>query len=345
MAVFKDSISLGKDVSAALKILESELGSQYRYCKTIGGCSNEVHVIENVQAQIAYIMRFTRKSRFQNYDIEKKIMVHVVGKGLAVSHAYLFSDGIVTERIEGNCIESDTMLGERPYYELIAKQMRRLHEIPIKDELFNVTSAGGPDNHYGLKFFLDISVEYIGRDRESKMLYKLYSGDGLLGKLVHKHPSLLWVCISHNDLHSGNIVYSPAAHDVRFIDWEYSACNLNAFDIACFFLEFTGIDCDVSAFPCATKRLDFYQHYFGDSSSLIDSLCLFFIPLACLFWAAWSSGTDGLGAYTNNRTRLGLATLYMMINSIWPESGIEIDEESCELLKLADLAFQDLCID
>lgn len=340
--MFKDSIFLGKDVDAALKILERELGAPYRYCKTLGGCSNEVHIIENAQTRTRYIMRFTRESRFRNYDIEKKIISHVVGKGLATSRAYLFADGIVTERIEGECIESDSMLGEKPYYELITRQMRRLHEISVKGELVSIASA---DNHYGLKLFLDISMEYVGTCRESAMLHKLYTESGLLSKLVHKHPSLLWTCISHNDLHSGNILYSSSTKSVKFIDWEYSACNLNFFDIACFFLEFTGINCDISVFPCTAKRLDFYQYYFGDATALIDSICLFFVPLACLFWAAWSSKLNGLDLYTQNRARLGRATLHKVVNTIWPQDEVELSEEDFMLLKMVDFTFHGLSID
>lgn len=341
MAVFRDNIALGRDITAALMILEKELGSQYRYCKTLEGCSNEVHVIENVESGSTHIMRFTRESRFQNYGTEKKILSQVAGSGLATSHVYLFSDGIVTEHIEGHCIESDELLGVSPYYKLIAKQMRHLHEIAIADML---VSEDFSTSSYGLKFFLDISRDYMGGKTEAEMLHKLYSEDGVLGQLVRKHPSLLWVCISHNDLHSGNIIYCPSTQEVRFIDWEYAAYNINAFDIACFFLEFTGINCDISAFPCGTKRQDFYQHYFRDSSILIDSLCLFFVPLACFFWAAWSSELNGLDAYTENRIRLGEATLHKLMNEIWPESRVELGDEENKILETVDFTFQSQCV-
>ncbi|EFO62719.1 Ethanolamine kinase, putative [Giardia lamblia P15] len=339
MAVFKNNIALGKSVTEALEILERELGSQYCYCKTLEGCSNEVHIIKDVRSGLPYIMRFTRQSRFQNYSLEREILSHVVGRGVATSQAYLFADGIVAACIEGHCVESDKMLGDSPYYELIAKQMRRLHEISVQDD---GTSVMYSETHYGLKSMLDISVDYIGKGREAELLYKLYSEDGVLGQLVNDHPSLLWTCISHNDLHSGNIIYSPSAQEVRFIDWEYSTYSINAFDIACFFLEFTGIDCEISAFPCASKRQDFYLYYFGSSSPPIDFLCLFFIPLACLFWAAWSSGIDGLDVYTKNRTRLGHATLRKLVNEIWPQCGLTLDKEDCELLELVDFTFQSL---
>lgn len=339
MAVFKDDIALGRNITEALGILERELGSQYCYCRTLEGCSNEVHIIEDVHSGSAYIVRFTRQSRFQNYSVERKILSHVVGRSVATSQAYLFADGIVTACIEGHCIESDKMLGDSPYYELIAKQMRRLHEISVHDD---GASAMHFESHYGLRSLLDISVDYMGKGREAEVLYKLYSEDGVLGQLVNNHPSLLWTCISHNDLHSGNIIYCPSTQEVRFIDWEYSTYSINAFDIACFFLEFTGIDCEISAFPCASKRQDFYRHYFGNSNLLIDSLCLFFVPLACLFWAAWSSGVDGIDVYTKNRTRLGHAVLRKLANEIWPQCGLAPGKEDYELLELVDFTFQSL---
>lgn len=48
------------------------------------------------------------------------------------------------------------------------------------------------------------------------------------------------VVFAHNDLLLGNILYNSKRESVVFIDYEYTAFNYQAFDIANHFTEFAG---------------------------------------------------------------------------------------------------------
>lgn len=48
------------------------------------------------------------------------------------------------------------------------------------------------------------------------------------------------IVLAHNDLLLGNILYNPKRESVVFIDYEYTAFNYQAFDIANHFAEFAG---------------------------------------------------------------------------------------------------------
>lgn len=63
---------------------------------------------------------------------------------------------------------------------------------------------------------------------EYNFLYKKFSKSG--------SP----VVYAHNDLLIGNILYDEKKNSVTFIDFEYTAYNYQAFDIANHFAEFAG---------------------------------------------------------------------------------------------------------
>ena len=48
------------------------------------------------------------------------------------------------------------------------------------------------------------------------------------------------VVFAHNDLLLGNVIYNEKEDTVTFIDFEYTAYNYQAFDIANHFAEFAG---------------------------------------------------------------------------------------------------------
>lgn len=59
----------------------------------------------------------------------------------------------------------------------------------------------------------------------------------------------------------GNIIYDEATNDVTFIDFEYAACNYQAFDIGNHFNEFAG-------------TLDDFQFYIFSFSCFISILTI-----------------------------------------------------------------------
>ncbi|KAI9827450.1 MAG: hypothetical protein M1832_004799 [Thelocarpon impressellum] len=75
----------------------------------------------------------------------------------------------------------------------------------------------------------------------------------------------------HCDLLSGNVIRHPVAESektegvetVSFIDYEYATPAPAAFDIANFFAEWGGLECDYSALPTRAQRRGFLEEYLG----------------------------------------------------------------------------------
>eukprot|EP00918_Siedleckia_nematoides_P024649 GHVU01053282.1.p1 GENE.GHVU01053282.1~~GHVU01053282.1.p1 ORF type:complete len:446 (+),score=106.66 GHVU01053282.1:283-1620(+) len=72
-----------------------------------------------------------------------------------------------------------------------------------------------------------------------------------------RHPQYV---IGHNDLLYGNILRLTDG-SVTFIDFEYAGKSLAAFEIANFFLEFAGLECDYTLLPSRETRLEFIKVY------------------------------------------------------------------------------------
>ena len=82
-----------------------------------------------------------------------------------------------------------------------------------------------------------------------------------LTRYTREHKSL--VLFSHNDLLLGNIIYNKDSDkEIKFIDYEYSCINYQAYDIANHFNEFAGVDSpDYSLFPTKEYQLQWLTIY------------------------------------------------------------------------------------
>lgn len=77
----------------------------------------------------------------------------------------------------------------------------------------------------------------------------------------------------HCDLLSGNVILQPPSSEttdcdrneqsVSFIDYEYATPSPAAFDIANHFSEWVGFECDHTAVPTKSQRIDFLKSYVG----------------------------------------------------------------------------------
>ncbi|XP_065596563.1 ethanolamine kinase 2 [Cyrtonyx montezumae] len=70
------------------------------------------------------------------------------------------------------------------------------------------------------------------------------------------------VVLCHNDLLCKNIIYNRAQEHVRFIDYEYTGYNYQAFDIGNHFNEFAGVkEMDYSLYPSKETQLQWLHSY------------------------------------------------------------------------------------
>lgn len=87
------------------------------------------------------------------------------------------------------------------------------------------------------------------------------------------HKSI--ILFSHNDLLLGNIIYNQTDKTIKFIDYEYSMMNYQAYDIANHFNEFAGVEHpDYSLFPSEEFQLKWIKCYL---ESFYSKLNRFFV--------------------------------------------------------------------
>lgn len=68
--------------------------------------------------------------------------------------------------------------------------------------------------------------------------------------------------MSHNDLLSGNLMYSDKDTRIRIIDYEYGSYNYRAYDFGNHFNEYAGFDGDfVKNYPSKYAQKHFYKAY------------------------------------------------------------------------------------
>ena len=81
-----------------------------------------------------------------------------------------------------------------------------------------------------------------------------------LTELSLKQDSI--ICLSHNDLLLGNIIFNPKTQTVKIIDYEYGSIDYQAYDIANHFNEFAGVDNpDYKLFPSKEYQMDWLKIY------------------------------------------------------------------------------------
>ncbi|KAK1311643.1 hypothetical protein QJS10_CPA07g00704 [Acorus calamus] len=68
------------------------------------------------------------------------------------------------------------------------------------------------------------------------------------------------VVFSHNDLLSGNLMFSDE-EKLYFIDFEYGSYSYRGYDIANHFNEYAGFDCDYNLYPDKDAQYHFFRNY------------------------------------------------------------------------------------
>ncbi|CAG7823355.1 unnamed protein product, partial [Allacma fusca] len=211
----------------------------------------------------------------------------------------IFDNGIAYEYTPGaplnviNC-RADTV------YPLVAKEMARMHSIPLSPEEYEK----GSSIWKLLKMFCKLSLEALDSKPEVKARFEavgISNQWGLLAVeelevLCSKEPMPLAFC--HNDILLGNVILDEKRDVVAFIDFEYAATNYVPFDIANHFNEFAGgEDIDFSLYPDEEFQRAWIGQYLnhlkigeGKSGYDVDTfyrwvqLCT---PISLVLWMVW----------------------------------------------------------
>lgn len=172
-----------------------------------------------------------------------------------------FQNGICYEFMPGDALGPqdvrDPML-----MSLIAGEMARIHAIHAHNGCI-------PKPNLWItmrKYFSLVASEFTAQASNSRIQQEVPSREVLEQEMMwmKEHLSQLGspVVLSHNDLLCKNIIYNSAKGHVRFIDYEYSSYNYQAFDIGNHFNEFAGMsEPDFSLYPSRALQLDWLHTY------------------------------------------------------------------------------------
>lgn len=172
----------------------------------------------------------------------------------------IFNNGLCYEYIHGETLSREE-LRKPEIYNLITKEMVKMHKIPAKSESNELTAIFQMCEKFLNLIFSDQSPpgnkldKYDGMD-EKKLREEFHTLKEHLIQL--KSP----IVFCHNDLLVNNIVFNKQNHSIHFIDFELAGMNFQAFDIADHFCEFAGVDnMDYSFYPERNLQLDWIKNY------------------------------------------------------------------------------------
>jgi thiamine kinase-like enzyme len=130
------------------------------------------------------------------------------------------------------------------------------------------------------------------------------------------------ICLCHNDLTPGNLLWDEKSQSLGLIDYEYSFYNWPEYDIANHFFERVGLDFDISLFPQPDQQKQFIRTYLTElnGKSPTDELVEEWrdrvnelVQLSGVLWGTW--GWFELGHATEETWPYGLYAKYRLILS------------------------------
>ncbi|XP_076748938.1 ethanolamine kinase 1 isoform X2 [Xylocopa sonorina] len=209
-----------------------------------------------------------------------------------------FNNGLAYQFIEGNTLTIETV--RDPYvYTLIAKRMAEMHKLKPDDAEIAKEACIWKK----LEHFMEIMPKEFSNDTKQARFEKLIKPFAELKQNYHllkKELSNLnnEVVFAHNDLLLGNVLYNQKENSVTFIDFEYTAYNYQAYDIANHFAEFAGIDNpDYSLYPEEQLQKAWINVYLQEYNNvncvpesdinLLYSQVNKFVLLSHFFWGCW----------------------------------------------------------
>eukprot|EP00250_Pteridium_aquilinum_P001431 c11626_g1_i1 orf=243-1352(+) len=205
----------------------------------------------------------------------------------------VFQNGMVQSFIEARTLTPSEMTTPK-LAALIAKEVRRLHEMVLpgpKDallwtdisKLLEKASTLSFEDDEKQKRYKSISFKKLREDIQA-----LKDASNLL-----KAP----VVFAHNDLLSGNLMYSDAEDKLYLIDFEYGSYNFRGYDIGNHFAEYAGFECNYSLYPDKKTQFHFFRQYLNaeEPSKVTDAEleelyieCNFYALASHLYWAVWA---------------------------------------------------------
>ncbi|XP_063989243.1 ethanolamine kinase isoform X2 [Diachasmimorpha longicaudata] len=173
-----------------------------------------------------------------------------------------FNNGLVYEFLPGEILTVEAVR-QPEIYKLVAKRMAQMHRLDPQDPMM----VKEPMIWDKIDCFMSLMprrfedpIKQAKYEKKIKPFDILEQEYKLLKEQLSKLDSPVVYC--HNDLLLANILYDKRDKSVVFIDFEYTAFNYQAFDIANHFAEFAGVEnIDYSLYPDETLQRSWLRMY------------------------------------------------------------------------------------
>uniref|UniRef100_A0A8C1HM57 ethanolamine kinase n=1 Tax=Cyprinus carpio carpio TaxID=630221 RepID=A0A8C1HM57_CYPCA len=194
-------------------------------------------------------------------DNELKSFQVLHANGCAPRLYCTFQNGICYEFMEGRALDTQDVR-DPVLLRLIAGEMARIHAI-------HAHNGCVPKPNLWIKmrkYFSLVATEFTDQAANVRIQQEVPSQEVLEQEMMwmKEHLSQLGspVVLCHNDLLCKNIIHNAKDGHVRFIDYEYSSYNYQAFDIGNHFNEFAGMsEPDFNLYPSREMQLDWLHTY------------------------------------------------------------------------------------
>ncbi|OXB67191.1 hypothetical protein ASZ78_015832 [Callipepla squamata] len=171
-----------------------------------------------------------------------------------------FQNGFCYEFLPGIALGPDHVR-DPCIYRLVAQEMARVHAIHANGSLPKPILWQKLHEYLTLvKMDLSPKVPNSSLHQDVPSLEMLENELAWMKDTLSQLGSPVVLC--HNDLLCKNIIYNRAQEHVRFIDYEYTGYNYQAFDIGNHFNEFAGVkEMDYSLYPSKETQLQWLHSY------------------------------------------------------------------------------------
>ncbi|CAB1314949.1 unnamed protein product [Coregonus sp. 'balchen'] len=194
-------------------------------------------------------------------DNELKSFQVLHANGCAPRLYCTFQNGLCYEFMQGDALGTQDVR-DPTILRLISREMARIHAIHAHNGCI-------PKPNLWIKmrkYFSLVATEFTDQASNTRIQQEVPSQAVLEQEMVwmKEHLSQLGspVVLCHNDLLCKNIIHNSKESHVRFIDYEYSSYNYQAFDIGNHFNEFAGMsELDYGLYPSREMQLEWLRVY------------------------------------------------------------------------------------
>ncbi|KAM8988405.1 ethanolamine kinase 2 isoform 1-T1 [Ara ararauna] len=197
---------------------------------------------------------------FVDRDTELRNFQVLRAHGCAPNLYCAFQNGLCYQFLPGIALGPDHVREPR-IFRLVAQEMARVHAIHANGSLPKPILWQKLHKYLTLvKMDLSPKVSNPSLQQDVPSLEVLEQELAWMKETLSQLGSPVVLC--HNDLLCKNIIYDGTRGHVRFIDYEYTGYNYQAFDIGNHFNEFAGVkEVDYSLYPSKDTQLQWLHSY------------------------------------------------------------------------------------